>query len=351
MPEQKFLTIDIGSAWTKAFLVNIDSENNVNIEQTYRLPTSWGDFSIATKLLRNQIPSGEATKLFVSHLPEVEGLAKKEGGEFVKEQDAAEALVKFLKKSDTNVSILDGGASNLHERTQAEDVGKYLTFASSAIFLENIIGKKKFKPHLLPTDTKELEIEEAFLRTTFSEKLSKQAINKKILIAATGGMISGSPRLSRIALLILDILGSGSVAQVIFDREFFLPSFGALLSKYKQLQMSTPGQWLEELGTLASLGGSQKLDLDWGYSQLQQVELSEGEISLIPAPKEQKIKLTLSHSNKEKRDYDIVGGSLGIVLDARSKPPPLVFGQAQSRKNMTTWLKELERAEINKEAF
>ena len=351
MSVQKFLTFDIGSAWTKAFLVNIDAQNTLNIEQSARLPSSWGDFSVSVKLLQAKFPTKDVTKIFVSHLPEIETLAKKEGATFVKEQDAAYSLVQYLKKSDTNVTILDGGASNLHETAQAEDIGKYLTFPSSAIYLENLIGKKKFKPHLLPTDIKEVEIEEAFLRTIFADKLANLVAHKKILIAVTGGMISGSPRLSRTALLILDSMGPGTLAQVIYDREFFLPSFGALLAKYKQLQVSTPGEWLDDLGLFASLGGPQKIELDWGFSQVQKVELADGEISLIPAPKNQKIKLTLPFHKNDKRHYNIFGGSLGVVLDARSKPLPLVFGQATSRKLMTSWFKELEQAEINREAF
>ncbi len=54
MPEQKFLTFDIGSAWTKAFLVSMDSQNIVHIEQSFRLPSSWGDFSVSVKLLQSR---------------------------------------------------------------------------------------------------------------------------------------------------------------------------------------------------------------------------------------------------------------------------------------------------------
>jgi len=347
----KFVTIDIGSAWTKAFLVAVDSENRVSVEESARLPTSQGDQALVTKLLLTKISAINTPKLFVSHLPEVENLAKKQGGDYVEEAQAAEFLVRFLKKSDANVTVLDAGASNLKESMKAEDIGKYLTFQTNAISLENFFGKKRFKPHILPADTKELEIEEAFLRANLANKLSNQNTNKKITLAATGGIISGTPRLSRIALLILDILGPGIVAQLVFDREFFLPSFGALLARYKQLQIGSPGGWLEELGTFVSLSGKNTVELDWGYSQMQQVELSVGEISLIPAPAGQKIKLTLFPSKKERTEYGIGGGSLGIVLDARPKPLELTFGQAASRKQMGQWLKELEQAEINKEAF
>ncbi|MEX0621498.1 MAG: hypothetical protein WD187_00680 [Candidatus Woykebacteria bacterium] len=351
MPQQKFITIDIGSAWTKAFLAGLDSENNISIEGSARLPTSSGNFSFATSLLLKKIGQEEAPKIFVSSISQVEDVAKKYKAAFVAEEEAATALVKFIKKGDASVSVLDAGASNLHESIHAGDVGKYLTFGSSEIFLENFFGKKRFKPHLLPIDTKELEIEEAFLRHVFISKLSNQNTSKKMLIIATGGMISGAPRLSRIALLILDVLGPGVVAQVVYDREFFLPSFGALLAKYKQFEMATPVGWLDDLGAFVSLGGTKRLELDWGYSQMQQIELEDGEISLIPAPKEQKIEMSILGDKKEKKKYSVNGGSLGVVLDARQKPLPLDFGHSESRRLMSSWLKELEQAEINKEAF
>ncbi|HEX7456499.1 MAG TPA: hypothetical protein VF303_03465 [Candidatus Nanoarchaeia archaeon] len=351
MPDQKVITIDIGSAWTKVFLVSLDSENTVKIEKSARLPTSWGDFSLATNLLLSKISENGVPKIFVSHFLEIEKLASKLGGDFVNEQAAAVALVKYFKNPGENFFILDAGASNLREAFQAENIGKYLTFAADPLFLENFIGKKRFKPRLLPLDTKELEIEEAFLRTNFQEKLSARNEKNVSLIALTGGMISGTPRLSRVALILLDVLGKEEITQVVFDREFFLPSFGALLTTYKRLQTAQCGAWLERLGTFVSLGESIAIELDWGYSQLQKVELAAGEISLIPAPSEQKIKLTLALGNKEKKRFDIVGGSLGILLDARTKPLPLVFGQNASRNLVAGWLKQIEEAEITKEAF
>ena len=351
MQEQKFLTIDIGSAWSKAFLVSVDSENKLEVEKSSRLPTSWGDLPYVIGELKKKISAEKLQTIYVSHLPEVEAIAAKEKVDFVSEKDAAEALAKFFKKSDSFLTILDGGASNLHENIEPETIGKFLTFQSSSIFLENFFGKRRFRAHILPTDTKELEIEEAFLRSIFQNKFTDTPVNKKLLVLVTGGVLSGSPRLSRLALLILDTLGSDVTAQILFDREFFLPCFGALLAKYKQVHMVTTGSWLEDLGAFISLGDSKKIELDWGFSQVQQVELSDGEISLIPAPKEQKIKLSVFLSKKEKKEHTVNGGNLGIVLDARSRPLPLTFGQADSRNLMSKWFKELEQAEINKEVF
>ena len=351
MPNQKFVTIDIGSAWTKAFLASLDSDNKLIVEKSARLPTSWGDFSLATTLLVSKISEPAATKIIVSHFPEVEKLAKKIGTDFVTETEAAAALVKYFKSSSENFFILDAGASSLRENFKTEDVGKYLTFNANPLFLENFIGKKRYKPHILPADSNELEIEEALVRSNFQAKLFGRNKTKKSLITVTGGAISGTPRLSRAALILLDILDSEEVVQVRFDRDFFLPSFGALLAKFKRLHTSSYGKWLEDLGAFVSLGQALPIELDWGYSQLQKVEMAPGEISLVPSPAEQKIKLTFVTKEKEKRKFEINGGSLGVVLDSRVKHLQLSFGQAESRRMMTEWLKQIEQAEITKEAF
>jgi hypothetical protein len=351
MPDQKFVTVDIGSAWTKAFLVNLDSGGNLSIAKSKRLPTSWGDFSITTNFLLTSVAEAGAEKIIVSHFPEIEKLAKKLGASFVSEEASASSLVKYFKVKNSNFFILDAGASSLRESFQAENIGKYLTFQSSLIYLENFVGEKRLKPHILPSNTKELEVEEGFVRSNFSSKLTGRNKAKQALMAVTGGAISGTPRLSRTALMLLDTLGKEEVAQVVLDREFFLPSFGALLASFKQLHTSGWGSWLEPLGAFVSLGGALGVELDWGYSQLQKVELEEGEISLIPAPHEQKIKLKTGNKKNEKKNFEITGGSLGVLLDSRSKPLPLSFGQASSRKLMSNWLKQIEQAELNKEAF
>lgn len=346
--QQKFITVDIGSSWTKLFLANLDEQNLLSVEKSYRLPTSLGDLSIATNLLLSKLPSSQEPKIFVSNLEGVEKLAKNVGAEFVKEVDVKEPLSNFLREAGSDLAMLDAGAGNLSTHFSTEDVGKYLTFSINDITLENFFGNRRFRSHILPKNIKELEIEEAYARTYLSEKFNGRVKENKVLIAASGGVLSGAPSLTRVAILISDILESGDVAEVSFDREFFLPSFGALLSRYKQLEAANLGSWFEPLGTFISLGGAGKVSLDWGYSQVQEVELGSGEISLIPAPAGQRIDLGLTFpiSSKEIRKISVNGGTLGILLDARTKPLPLVFGQEASRHQVASWQKEIEKVEI-----
>jgi len=345
---EKFITIDIGSTWSKLFIVSLDPQNVLSVERSIRLPTSIGDLSITVRSLLSQIPVGEGPKLFVSNLEGVEKLAKDSGAEFIKEEEVREGLANFLKEADSDCIILDAGATNLAADFVAENVGKFLTFPINEITLENFFGNRRFRPHILPKNTKELEIEEAFCRSYLGVRFSARPKNQKVLVAASGGVISGTPSLARAALLILDILEEGDVAQVFFDREFFLPSFGALLARYKQLQAVNLGAWFESLGAFVSLGGTPQVSLDWGYSEVQAVELGAEEISLIPAPASQRITLSFNAppASKEKKSFLISGGSLGILLDARSKPLPLTFGQEASRNKIVAWQKELEKVAI-----
>lgn len=351
MPAEKFLTIDIGRAWTKAFLVSLDSENRLDVEKTLRLPTSHGDLSLTVNNLISNLTQGVQTpKNFVSRLDGVEGLAKKWGGEFIHENEAGRSLAEFFKKSDSRVTVLDAGASNLETSIETHEIGKYLSFTINEIRLENSLGNKKFRPHILPLNVKELEIEEAFFRNLFKSSMENAPDKKKLLVIATGGIFSGTPNIYRLALLLLDILVTGQLAQVYFDREFFLPSFGGLLAKYKQLQVVSTGSWLDNLGAFVSLGAARKVDLNWGYPTMQKVELTADEIALIPAPADQDIKVEFT-MDKEKRTHSVLGGSMGILMDARSKPLQLTFGQGSSRDKIRSWLKQVEESRRAEEAF
>jgi len=286
----------------------------------------------------------------VRSLEEAEKVDKEAGGEFFEKKKAAETLKNFFKKRDFEVIVLDGGTGGFENRIETGEIGKFLSFSINEISLENFLGNRLLRPHTIPKNIKELEIEEAVLRNILAKNLQEATNKKQFTIVGTGGLISGTPSVSRLANLFLDILGVGDVAAILFDREFFLFSFGALLAKYKQLQIVKTGDWLDNLGAFFSLGSPSKVTLDWGYSQVQEVQLEKDEIALIPVPLQQKIGVGFS-SNNEKRHVSVFGGSLGLVLDARAKPLQLTFGQHESRNKVAAWLKNLENTKMIEEAF
>ncbi len=350
MPQtQKFITIDVGKAWTKVFLAKISSDNILDIESSSRLPTSYPDLAFSIKSQLNNIKEKDIKMLLVSGLEQAEIVAKNIGADFVKEEMAVASLVEFFKRSGEKVAILDAGASNFDITVDTKEIGKYLSFSIAETALENFLGNKAARPHHLPRNIKELEIEESFFKKIYEDKLA-QSEKKKFFLVVTGGLFSDTPDVSRLSLVLLDILKENQIAQVDFDREFFLPSFGALLSSFKRLEIVVPGQWLDRLGSFVSLGGPKNVKLDWGFSQMQEVELSSDEIAFIPAERDQKIEIEFA-SGREKIRTTCFGGTLGIVLDSRPKPLGLVFAQEASRKKVVAWLKTIQKNRSSKEAF
>ena len=350
MPASKFFTIDIGRAWTKTFLISLDEKSNVEIQKSLKFPTPHTDISTTTKNLISELANEKLPTVVVSRLKEAEQLAKEIEAIFVHEEKASASLVDYFKKIEKQVVILDAGASHHDTKIETKEIGKYLSFSTSEVALENFLGNKSFRLHTIPVNVRDLEIEEAFYRNLFLGSMANTSPEEKLLLVATGGILSGTPNIYRLAMLLLDILGNGQVAQVYFDREFFLPSFGALLSEYKQLQLSEAGEWLDHLGAFVSLGSPLSVDLNWGYSLQQKIELTNEEIALVPTSRDQKIKLEFTFENK-KRGYNVAGGSLGLLFDAREKPLLLSFGQESSRSKVSSWLKQIEESRMAEEAF
>ena len=350
MPATQFLTIDIGKAWTKAFLVSQDQSGSLQIEKSAKQPTSHGDISISTKFLISSLSQVNSQAVMVSRLDEAEQLAKNLKIDFIHEETSSKNLSSYFKKNDNQVTILDAGASKLATKIETSEVGKYLSFDIKEITLENFLGNKSFRPHTIPTNVKELEIEEAFYRNLFLASMANTSAEEKQLLVVSGGIVSGTPNIYRLANILLDVLSSGQVAQVYFDREFFLPSFGALLSKYKQLSVFGTGKWLDNMGALISLGSPLPLELNWGYSLKQKVELTADEIASVPAPVEQEIEVNFTFQNKKRR-FTVNGGSLGLLIDAREKPLLLSFGQKSTRTKISSWFKQLEESSLAEEAF
>ena len=353
MPEQKFITIDIGSAWTKVFLVSIDTKNTLNLDKSLRLPTATHDPALSANLLLEELGKVDAPKIFVSSLKHAQEVAKSYNAELVKEEDITRALLDFFKIPSLDLVIFDGGATGLSslassevpatgEKLEIKEIGKFLPFLIGDINLENFLGNRMHFPHIIPKNSKELDIEEAIIRNLLSPKISGKQSKKDKFLLLTGGLLSDTPSINRIASLVADCLDAPEVVRVLLDRKFFLPSFGALLTAYKQLKVAVPGPWLEILGTFVSLGAPLPVKLDWGYSQEQQIELSANEIVAIPAGQNQKIDLEIT-LGKEKKSSQIFGGSLGILFDAREKPLVLTFGQDSSIKKVANWKQTFDK--------
>lgn len=342
----EFLILDIGTAWTKAFLVGQDTKKP--IKNYLKIPTTTEDLRFSTNILVEKIKSKTKNPkvIITSTFDEASNLTKELNATFVsKEQVTKELNEWFVIKNFENPLLLDGGASNFLRNLKMTDIGSYLSFTINETDLENIIGNKTLRLQSMPEDKNNLEVDESILRLSFGSNPDLHNPNKFNTIILTGGLLSWAPKPTRIALLLLDLMASGKVAQVMQDNLGFLFAFGALISQKKSFKRAD-FNFLKNSGSIVSLGRAGRVNLDYDISDIQEVRVSESEIALIPAAESQRIKLTIV--DKVKREFRLSGGDWGVILDGRIKPLQLQFGQQSSREAVSSWQHALDKVDLLK---
>ena len=342
----EFLILDIGTAWTKAFLVGQDTKKP--IKNSLKIPTTTEDLRFSTSILIEKIkPKTKNPKVIItSTFDEASKLTKDFNATFVsKEQVTKELNEWFVIKNFENPLLLDGGASNFLRNFKTADIGSYLSFSISETDLENFIGNKTLRLQSMPEDKNNLEIDESILRLSFGSNPDLHNPNKFNTIILTGGLFSWTPKSTRIALLLLDLMAAGKVAQIMQDDLGFLYAFGALINQKKSFKRADIN-FLKKSGSLVSLGRAGRVSLDYDISDVQEVTVSESEIALIPAAASQMIKLTIVE--KVKREFRISGGDWGVILDGRIKPLRLQFGHQSSKEAVASWQHALDKVDLLK---
>ncbi len=344
-PFPKTVVVDIGRSYTDSFLVG-NNKNSLSIEKKASLPTSLGDLGFTVQKLFDQLKAGkDIPKVFTGSLPETETLAKEVDAYYVSQEDAHRKSVEWLEKNDfKNPVILDAGSYVYTPTIKIGHIGAFVTEEISETDIENYFGNKSIKPQSLPTTKRDLELEEGLYRILFSRNSDFLASKDLVNLVISGAYFSLAPKKTRLALVILDILTKSKVAQVKLDQKLFLHSFGALLKKYPQID-SWEADFLKDLGAFVSFGGNGRINLDYGFSDSQEVSIVEDEIALLPSPKEQKIKVTFL-DNKDKKKITISGGAFGVLLDGRTKPLKLAFGKSESRTALKRWQEAIEKVEM-----
>jgi len=345
VPKSKLVTLEIGSSWTRAFLIDHEKGNKLKIASHDFLPTSTGDlkFTVEALFKKLSINPKENTLLVTSSLDEAKAISDELKGIFVPFPEVNKNVLNYLKVVGYPAcTLLDAGVGLFFGNYKASLVGSYLTFPIGEVELENHLANHTLHPQTIPETPWEVEINEALMRVIFAEKSANFGAANNVLV--TGSLIAAHPKMSRVALVILDILGPNTIADVIVDKYSFSNCWGAAVTKYREL-VDFEIDFLEKLGSFVSLGGVGRVGLDYGLKNIQEVNVAENEIALIPATKEQKVEVELGYG-REKRRFKTSGGNLGILIDGRLKPLPIAFGSSASQKAMVKWAEAIEKVEI-----
>jgi uncharacterized protein (TIGR01319 family) len=280
--------------------------------------------------------------------------------------------------------------SNVIAETGIENIIRWLPFEIDEADIRNRIKNKMIRPTTIPQLLEDLILEHAIareaLRLSFaqhkalavglkgvqklkdmSESFERVAeeetlikMNKLDLIVGSGGVLSHAPRRSQAMMMMIDAFQPQGVTMIAVDSIFMMPHLG-VLSKINEKAATEVFEkdCLIYLGPCISLTNSGKhgshcLDCSITYSDGKKTEesLSFGEIKVFELKEGEKAEVEISPDKKfdlgegkgKKLIKEVVGGVVGLVIDARGRPLSLDSskGKEPLSERLPKWIKAFD---------
>jgi hypothetical protein len=169
------------------------------------------------------------------------------------------------------------------------------------------------------------------------------------VIVGKGGVLSSAPRMEQVALILIDAIQPEGVTEVLFDRKGLTPHLGMLsrLNKSAALDvlkndcLVSLGHCIAPVGnyrkgreamtvTVSKQGGDGTTE-SISFGEFKHVKLVEGEsvdLKILPASN-----IDVGRGEGRMVEKRLVGGVLGLILDARGRP----FIESFTKENLVEW--------------
>lgn len=330
-------------------------------------------------------------------MPELEELRALSGGVILPSAHAQGRMVRFLSINGGNKRVLsiDAGASavslaaafgeDLHlnvfpqfglgeplagllKHATLDEIARWLPAEIPVETARDYLYQKSLYPRSIPATREELLIEQAIARQNLL--LSTQTMSQRLpgryrrqgsllpsfeLIVAGGAVLTHAPTLGQKLLMLLDGLQPAGITTLVLDQNNLLTMLGAaaevnnllpiqvmdagalaylatVISPVSEAAYGTPivrAKLIREDGTAmtseVNMGNLQILPLDSGQvARLELRPLRNADVGLGPG---------------RAGAVDVVGSSLGVVIDARGRPLRLPPGAGERVKLLKKWLK------------
>ena len=275
--------------------------------------------------------------------------------------------------------------SNVIAETGIENIMRWLPFQIDETDIRNRIKNKMIRPTTIPQLLEDLILEHAIareaLRLSFvqhkalavglkgvqklkdmSESFERVAeeetlikMNKLDLIVGSGGVLSHAPRRSQAMMMMIDAFQPQGVTMISVDSIFMMPHRGVLSTINEKAATEVfEKDCLIYLGPCISLTNSGKfeshcLNCVITYSDGKRTEdsLSLGEIKVFELKDGEKAEVEILPANKfdlgegkgKKLVKEVIGGVVGLVIDARGRPLDLDGnkGKEPMEKALSRW--------------
>jgi len=281
--------------------------------------------------------------------------------------------------------------SNVFAEATLPNVMRWVPFHMDERDLRNRVKNKMIRPTTIPQAMEELIFEQAIakeaLRLAFiqhkSFATSLKGVQKQRTIAdafaqdasggtivnmmtlnmlvGSGGVLSHAPRRQQAALMMIDAFLPEGITRLAVDSIFMMPQLGVLSTLHEKAATEVfEKDCLIHLGTcVAPVGEAKKgseileyaIDLPGGkvtgklhFGEIKKFELGVGEDGLplkARAVLEPSRGFDVGRGRGDKRETELHGGVVGIILDGRGRPFILPEDNEERVESLKTWMKEL----------
>jgi hypothetical protein len=267
-------------------------------------------------------------------------------------------------------SQLGLGASlpNLLRFTKLEDIHRWLPDDIPLETLRDYIYNKAASPRSLPATSEELAIEQAIARQILRSAIKKTSRSFKNFgsqngsvvlpwlepIMATGSVLTQAPTVGQSMLMLLDGLQPSGVTTILLDKNNLVSVLGAAAEVNPLLAVQVLGSnTMINLGAVIAPVGTARIGttilrmhISYDEDRESNLEVKFGTIETLSLPMGASATIRLQPLHRfdigmgpgRGGRLQVVGGSLGVVIDARGRPLILNPDPIRRRENIKKWL-------------
>ncbi len=298
---------------------------------------------------------------------------------------------RFVRSVSANLGM-SYSVTNVMKEAGIENIVRWLPFMLSEEDVAGRLMNKMIRPTTIPHTLDDLLVEHSVAREAlrlglehhktiatrlkgirvertiadvFDQKLEETYIRMMDIgiIAGTGGLLSHAPRRVQTMLILTDAFQPEGVTRLFQDSVFMMPHLGVLSTVHKKAAWNIfDKDCLVRLGTVIAPRGigtlgepvmtvslespdGLKIEEELGFGEVKRVKLAESqEAKAIVTPYK---KFDVGNGPGRTVERTVMGGEVGIILDARGRPLSLPEEEAVRRERLLKWFQALEAYPMN----
>jgi hypothetical protein len=264
---------------------------------------------------------------------------------------------------------LGRGITGLVENSSMNEFLRWIPMEVNPDYIRDYIYNKKIYPASLPISAEDLAIEQSIARQAIRRALSnaESGFSKKIYrsargmlpwfepIIATGSVLTKAPTVGHSLLTLLDAIQPTSITTFVLDQHNLAAPLGAAaaINPYLSVQVLESSAFLNLATVITPMAsvrpGTPILRLKVVYESGDEtsLEIKHGTLEALPIPMGEAAKLRLQPLHRSDvgmggpgrgGSVRVVGGILGVIIDARGRPTLLPKDLGRRRDLYKKWL-------------